>query len=109
MRYDARRFKKAARSISAQATTRSRTSPLRKAHIVDRFTRRFWMFSCLNWSRWRSRSARASPHARAGGAGVESARAREPARLEGPAAESLPVEQPRQPARLDPRGADHLE
>ena len=51
MRYDARRFKKAARSISAQATTRSRTSPLRKAHIVDRFTRRFWMFSGLNWSR----------------------------------------------------------
>ena len=51
MRYDARRFKKLLRSVSARMTSRSRISPLRKAHIVDRFTRRFWMLSGLNWSR----------------------------------------------------------
>src|SRR5204863_29598 len=47
----ARRFKKLLRSISAQMTSRSRSSPLRKAHMVGRFTRRFWMASGLNWSR----------------------------------------------------------
>ena len=51
MRYDARRFKKLLRSVSAQMMSRSRTSPLRKAHMVDRFARRFWMLSGLHWSR----------------------------------------------------------
>ena len=51
MRYDARRFRKLVRAISAQAMTRGSGSPRRKAHIVDRFTRRFWMPSGLNWSR----------------------------------------------------------
>ena len=51
MRYDARRFKKLLRSMSAQATKRGKGSRLSNAHIVDRFTRRFWMLSGLHWSR----------------------------------------------------------
>ena len=48
MRYDARRFKKLLRSMSAQARSRSSGSPLKNAHMVARFTRRFWMLSGLN-------------------------------------------------------------
>ena len=51
MRYDARRFKKLLRSISAQARTRGKGSRLSNAHIVDRFTRRFWMFSGFHSAR----------------------------------------------------------
>jgi len=51
MRNDARRFKKLLRSVSAQATRRGNGSRLNNAHIVDRFTRRFWTLSGLHWSR----------------------------------------------------------
>ena len=48
MRYDARRFKKLLRSFSAQASRRDKGSRLSNAHIVERFTRRFWMLSGLH-------------------------------------------------------------
>jgi hypothetical protein len=51
MRYDARRFRKLFRSISVHATSRSNDSFRRKAHMVARFTKRFWIASGLNWSR----------------------------------------------------------
>ena len=41
MRYDARRWRKLARSASAHCFRRARESPRRRAHIVERFTKRF--------------------------------------------------------------------
>jgi hypothetical protein len=48
MRYDARRWRKLVRDASTQLRRRMSGSPRRKAHIAERFTRRFWMAAGRN-------------------------------------------------------------
>jgi len=50
MRYDARRWRKLARVASAQLRIRISGSPRSNAHIVERFTRRFWMAAGRNYA-----------------------------------------------------------